>query len=89
MFKTDIDILNARNTKKLNMETIKQSQDRSSLKKDTHQKIQIVNIEFNSLSSSVYESSELQMSETKQNHEEMSKKLHDHKKEKVKLIIFI
>jgi len=63
------------------METIKWSQDRSSLKKDTHQKIQIVNSEFSNLSSSVYESSELQMSETKQNHEEMSKKLHDHKKE--------
>jgi uncharacterized protein YfcZ (UPF0381/DUF406 family) len=63
------------------METIKWSQDRSSLKKDAHQKIQIVNSEFNSSSSNVYESSELQISETKQNHEEMSKKLHDHKKE--------
>jgi len=63
------------------MQTIKRSQDKSSLKKDTQRKIQIVKSEFNSLSSSVYGSSELQMSETKQNHEEMSKKLHDHKKE--------
>jgi len=36
------------------METIKRSQDISS-KKDTHRKIQILNSEFNSLSSSVYE----------------------------------
>jgi predicted nucleic acid-binding Zn-ribbon protein len=63
------------------METIKRSRDISSLKKDTHQTIQIVNSEFSSLNSSVYESSELQMSETKQNHEEISKKLRDHKKE--------
>lgn len=54
MFKTNIDILNARNIKKLKMETIKRSQDISS-KKDTHRKIQILNSEFNSLSSSVYE----------------------------------
>jgi len=54
LFKTNIDILNARNIKKLKMETIKRSQDISS-KKDTHRKIQILNSEFNSLSSSVYE----------------------------------
>jgi hypothetical protein len=50
------------------MQTIKQSQDISSLKKDTQQEIQIVKSKFNSLSSSVYGSSELQMSETKQNY---------------------
>jgi hypothetical protein len=67
MFKTDIDLLNETVTRKLELETIQCSQDVSYLRKETHQKIQDVNSKFNSLSSSVYESLELHMSETKQN----------------------
>jgi SMC interacting uncharacterized protein involved in chromosome segregation len=66
---------------KLELGTIKWSQDISAVREETHQRKQVVNSKFNSLSSSVYESLERQMSETKQNHTEMSKKLHDHKKE--------
>ena len=76
-----LDILNEKFTEKLELETIKQSQDITSLREETQQRIQVVISKFNSLSSGVYESLELQVSETKQNHTEMSKKLHDHKKE--------
>jgi len=61
------------------LETSKRSQDVSSLKDETKERIQIVNSKFSSLINGVRESLELQMSETK-HHTEMFKKLHDNKK---------
>jgi hypothetical protein len=66
---------------KLELEAIKRSRDMSFLKEETQQRIQIVNSKFSSLINGVYESMELQMSETKQNHTEIFKKLQDNKKE--------
>ena len=66
---------------KLELETSKRSQDIISLKEETQQRIQTVNSKFSSLINCVYESLELQMSETKQHHTKTSKKLHDNKKE--------
>jgi hypothetical protein len=66
---------------KLKLETTKRSQDISSLKEDTQQKIQIVNSKFSSLINGVYENLELQTSETKQHHTEMIANLHDNKNE--------
>jgi len=74
-----LDILNEKFNEEL--ETTKRSQDITSFREKTQQRIQVVNSKFNSLRSGVYERLELQMSETKQNHKEMSKKLHDYKKE--------
>ena len=65
---------------KLELEAIKRSRDMSFLKEETQQRIQIVNSKFSSLINGVCESMELQMSETKQNHTEISKKLQDNKK---------
>jgi len=62
---------------KLELETSKRSQDISSLKEETQQRIQTVNSKF----SGVYEILGLQMSETKQRHTDISTKLHDSKKE--------
>ena len=53
------------------METMKQSQDIACLSVETQQRIQVVNTNFNSLSSSVFESLQLEMSETKENIDEM------------------
>ena len=66
---------------KLELETSKRLQDISSLKVETQRGIQIVNSKFGSLINGVYESLELQMSETRQHHTEISKKLHESKKE--------
>jgi formyltetrahydrofolate synthetase len=76
-----LDILNEKFNKKLESEITKRSQDITSLTEETQQRIQVVNSKFNSLGSGVYENLELQMSENKQNHKEMSKKLYDSKKE--------
>ena len=66
---------------KSELETSKRSQDISSLKVETQQSIQIVNSKFGSLINGEYESLELQMSETRQHHTEISEKLHESKKE--------
>jgi len=62
------------------LETSKRSQNISSLTAKTQQRIQIVNSKFSSLINCVYESLELQMSETKQHHTGISTKLHANKK---------
>jgi hypothetical protein len=80
-------ILNEKFNEKLELGTTKQSQNVTYLREETQQKIQVVNSKFNKLSCGVYASLELQMSGIKQNHTEMSKKFHDHKRWKVKLII--
>ena len=66
---------------KLELETSKRSMEITFLKKETQQRIQTINSKFTSLSNFVYESLELQMSETKQHHIEIFLKLHDNKKE--------
>jgi hypothetical protein len=66
---------------KLELEFSKLSQDIISLKEETQQRIQSVNVKFSGLINGVYESLGLQISETKQHHTEISTKLHDNKKE--------
>jgi hypothetical protein len=75
MFKTDIDMLCVNIDVKLEMDYQKFS-GHIFLRKETQEKIEVVNRKFNSLSSGVFESLELRMSETKQSHTEMSKKFH-------------
>jgi hypothetical protein len=66
---------------KLKLETSKRSLGITSVKEETQQRIQNVNSKFSSLINGVYESLELQISETKQQHTEIYTKLHDNKKE--------
>jgi hypothetical protein len=49
-----LDILNEKCNEILELETIKQSQDITSLREETQQRIQVVICKFNSLSSGVY-----------------------------------
>jgi hypothetical protein len=62
---------------KLELENSKRPQDIFSLKEEAQRRIQIVNNKF----SSVYEILGLQMSENKQHHTEISRRIHDSKKE--------
>jgi hypothetical protein len=70
-------MLSVNSNVKLEMESVKRSQDISFVRKEMQEKIEVVNRKFSSLISGVFESLELQMSETKQSRTEMSKELHD------------
>jgi hypothetical protein len=77
MFKTDSDMLSVNSNVKLEMETVKRCQDISFVREEMQENIEVVNRKFSSFIRGVFESLELQMSETKQSRTEMSKELHD------------
>jgi hypothetical protein len=81
VLKTDIVVISERINKNLETEIIKVSRAVSSLREEAEKKTQVIYSKFNSLGSSVDESLEMGMSETKRIHEILSEKLSGHETE--------